>query len=73
MPVMKRTTFTTAVLRSPAGHTEIVSRAGHIDPHDLARALEGAAGHSVIAVRHERVTEDGTQRATVALYNMESR
>lgn len=69
---MQRTAFTTAVIRSRDGRAEVISRPGHVDPHDFARAAEGSSDGQIVAVRHERVTPDGLNRVTVALFPMES-
>jgi hypothetical protein len=68
---MQRTTFTIAVVRYPKPRRpEIVSRAGHLEPHATARQIEQASGGQVVAVRHERVMPNGSRRQTVAAFNM---
>lgn len=69
---MQREAFSVAIVRSANGRTEIVSRPGHLEPYAFARAIAGATGGMITAVRHEHVTLEGGQRRTIAVFPMES-
>lgn len=55
------------VLRRFDGRTEIIGRAGHIDPSRITAALKAAG--DVLVVRHEMMPKSG-KHETIAIHEM---
>ena len=59
--------YSRIVIRRSPTRTEIIGRAGHVDPHAIARAL--APHGKVTVVRHVTMGSDG-QPETVAIHHL---